>query len=63
MAVVLARLTAALGSVAFAFARSAEPERSLAARRVDPYLGLAAAATGLILLAQEPSWLQIRLSP
>ena len=63
VAVLLAGLTAALGSFGFACARSdAEPSVSLA-HRADRFLGLTAAGLVLVVLWQMPSWLEIRLSP
>ncbi len=63
VAVLLAGLTAAVGSFGFACARS-EAEAPLGrARQADRFVGLAAAGLVLVVLWQTPSWLEIRLSP
>ncbi|MGH8896161.1 MAG: hypothetical protein ACRDZ4_03840 [Egibacteraceae bacterium] len=63
VAVLLAGLTAALGSCAFACARSQAEAPVGLARRVDRFVGLTAAGLALVGLWQTPSWLEIRLSP
>ncbi|MGH3835691.1 MAG: hypothetical protein ACRDSF_08285 [Pseudonocardiaceae bacterium] len=60
VAVLLAGLTAAVGSFGFACARS---EAEAPAGRTDRFVGLTAAGLVLVLLWQTPSWLEIRLSP
>ncbi len=63
VAVVLAGLTAAAGSLAFACARSAAGAPVGPARQADRFVGLTAAGLALVVLWQTPSWLEIRLSP
>ncbi|MGH3752079.1 MAG: hypothetical protein ACRDRP_05170 [Pseudonocardiaceae bacterium] len=63
VAVLLAGLTAAVGSVGFACARSEAEAPAGLARRVDRFVGLTAAGLVLVLWWQSPSWLEIRLSP
>lgn len=62
VAVLLAGVTAALGSLAFACVRS-QAEAPAGHVRRDRLLGLAAASLALLGLGQPPSWLEIRLSP
>jgi spermidine synthase len=63
VAVLLAGLTAAMGSLAFACARSETTAPAGRARQVDRFIGLTAAGLVLVLMLQTPSWLEIRLSP
>ncbi|MGH3798650.1 MAG: hypothetical protein ACRDTD_00675 [Pseudonocardiaceae bacterium] len=63
VAVLLAGLTAALGSVWFACARSRAEAPAGRARPADRFVGLTAAGLVLVLLWQAPAWLEIRLSP
>ncbi|MGH3946968.1 MAG: hypothetical protein ACRDSI_18300 [Pseudonocardiaceae bacterium] len=63
VAVLLAGLTAALGSCAFACARSEAGTPAGGAGGADRFVGLAAAGLVLVILWQTPSWFEIRLSP
>ncbi|MDQ4010498.1 MAG: hypothetical protein M3228_07325 [Actinomycetota bacterium] len=67
VAVLLAGLTAALGSFGFACARLKRIEAAEApagrAHRMDRLAGLTAIGLVLVFLWQTPSWLEIRLSP
>jgi spermidine synthase len=63
VAVLLAGLTAALGSVGFACARSEAEAPANREWRTDRFIGLTAAGLVLVILWQTPSWLEIRLSP
>ncbi len=63
VAVLLAGLMAALGSLAFGCARSETTAPAGRARQVDRFIGLTAAGLVAVLLWQTPSWLEIRLSP
>ncbi len=63
VAVLLAGVTAAAGSVAFACTWSGAEAPAGPARRTDRFAGLTAAGLVLVLLWQAPSWLEIRLSP
>ena len=63
VAVLLAGLTAALGSVGFACARSEAEAPAHREWRADRFVGLTAAGLVLVVLWQTPSWLEIRLSP
>jgi spermidine synthase len=63
VAVLLAGLTAALGSVGFACARSEAEAPANREWRADRFIGLTAAGLVLVVLWQTPSWLEIRLSP
>ncbi len=63
VAVLLAGLTAALGSLAFACARSQAEAPAGRARQADRFVGLTAAGLILVILWQEPFWFEIRLSP
>jgi hypothetical protein len=63
VAVLLAGLTAALGSFGFACARSKTEAPVGLARKADRFVGLAAAGLVLVILWQTPSWFEIRLSP
>ena len=63
VAVLLAGLTAALGSFGFACARSETETPVGLTRWADRFVGLTAASLVLVILWQSPSWLEIRLSP
>jgi spermidine synthase len=63
VAVLLAGLTAALGSVGFTCARSEADAPADREWRADRFVGLTAAGLVLVVLWQTPSWLEIRLSP
>ncbi|MGH4011304.1 MAG: hypothetical protein ACRDTH_24610 [Pseudonocardiaceae bacterium] len=63
VAVLLAGLMAALGSCAFACARSVAGTPPGPVRGADRFVGLAAAGLVLVILWQTPSWFEIRLSP
>jgi spermidine synthase len=62
-AVLLAGLAAALGSVAFACARTDAGAPASLGRWADRFIGLTAAGLALVVLWQLPSWLELRLSP
>ena len=61
--VLLAGLTAALGSLGFAFARADGRNPISLTRLADRFIGLTAACLALVVLWQTPSWFEIRLSP
>lgn len=63
VAVLLAGLMAALGSLGFAYARPEAGGPTQQEWRADRLAGLMAAVVALVLLWQTPSWLEIRLSP
>jgi hypothetical protein len=63
VAVLLAGLTAALGSLGFACAPCEAEAPVGLARGADRFMGLTAAGLALLCFWQTPSWLQIQLSP
>ncbi|MGQ0717119.1 MAG: hypothetical protein ACT4NP_07345 [Pseudonocardiales bacterium] len=63
VAVLLAGLTAALGSCAFACVRSEAGAPAGRTSGADRFVGLAAAGLVLAVFWQTPSWFEIRLSP
>ncbi|MGH3935773.1 MAG: hypothetical protein ACRDS1_12490 [Pseudonocardiaceae bacterium] len=63
VAVLLAGLAAAVGSLGFTCARAETKVPAARTRQVDRWAGLTAAGLVLVLLWQTPSWLQIKLSP
>lgn len=63
VAVLLAGLTAALGCLSFAFARSEEGRPVGFARLADQFAGVSVTCLALVVLWQTPSWFEIRLSP
>jgi spermidine synthase len=63
VAVLLAGLMAAVGSLVFACARSETQAPTSLPAQVDRFVGLIVAVLALVGLLQPPSWLNVRLSP
>ncbi|MDQ3899110.1 MAG: hypothetical protein M3319_01165 [Actinomycetota bacterium] len=63
VAVLLAGLMAAVGSLVFACARSETPAPTSHPAQVDRFVGLIVVVLALVGLLQPPSWLNVRLSP